>query len=442
MNDRENEGRGQALYRRAKELIPGGTQLLSKRPEMFLPDQWPAYYTTAAGCEVTDLDGNRYLDFSLMGVGSCILGYSDPDVSSAVVDAVRSGNLTTLNVPEEVELAELLVDLHPWADMVRYARSGGEAMAIAVRLARAASGKDIVLFSGYHGWSDWYLSANIADDEALDGHLISGLEPAGVPRELRETAIPFRFNDVAAFSQLVDRYEGRIGAIVLEPIRNAEPTPEFLEIVHRVTQKHGVPLVIDEITAGFRLNVGGAHQVVGWEPDIAVFAKGMSNGHPMAAVIGRRSVMEAAQRSFVSSTYWTDKTGPVAAIATIRKMLAVDAPRLLETVGHTVQTGWQTLIDELGITAHVGGIYPLSHIDFESEPLLWKSVFIQQMLKQGFLATGAVYASIAHTPELVDKYLAACRIVFEEMAHTHRSEGSVQSLLSGPTVHSGFRRLN
>jgi len=434
--------KGQDLYRRAKELIPGGTQLLSKRPEMFLPERWPAYYSSSRGCRVVDLDGNEYLDFSIMGVGSCILGYADPEVTDAVVGAIQSGNMSTLNAPEEVELAELLVELHPWAEMVRYARSGGEAMAIAVRLARAASGKDVVLFSGYHGWSDWYLSANIADDAALDGHLLSGLEPAGVPRSLKDTAVPFRFNDTAGLRELVDRYGDRIGAIVLEPIRNDRPEATFLAAIHDVRDRLRIPLVADEITAGFRLNVGGAHLEVGWKPDMAVFAKGMSNGHPMAAIIGSRAVMEAAQRSFVSSTYWTDRSGPVAALATIRKMKAIDAPRELDRVGATVQAGWQTIIDDLAIPAHVGGIRPLSHLDFAVDPLEWKTVFIQEMLKRGFLATGAVYASVAHTEELVKQYLAACRSVLTIMSAEFKKSGSVSSLLKGPVAHSGFQRLN
>ncbi len=435
-------GNGQDLYQRAKNLIPGGTQLLSKRPEMFLPDHWPAYYQSAEGCRVTDMDGHTYQDFAIMGVGSCILGYADPDVTNAVILAIRNGNMSTLNAPEEVELAELLLELHPWAEMVRYARSGGEAMSIAVRLARAASGKDLVLFSGYHGWADWYLAANIADDAALDGHLLSGLQPAGVPRSLKESAVPFPFNDVETFKAVVDQHRERIGAIVLESIRNEAPTEAFREVVHSTARRLGVPLVVDEITAGFRLNVGGAHLVTGWKPDIAVFAKGMSNGHPMAAIVGTQPVMDQAQKSFVSSTYWTDRTGPVAALATIRKMREIDAPAQLRAVGERVQAEWKQIIQELGIPAHVGGIFPLSHLDFESEPLVWKTAFIQEMLDRGYLATGAVYASVAHTPDLVDGYLSACREVLDRLQEVNCREGSVESILRGPVAHSGFQRLN
>ena len=437
-----SEGKGQLLYKRAKEIIPGGTQLLSKRPEMFLPDQWPAYYSSAEGCEVTDLDGNTYLDFSLMGVGSCILGYNDPDVSAAVIEAIKSGNMATLNVPEEVELAELLLGLHPWADMVRYARTGGEAMSIAVRLARAASGNDVVLFSGYHGWSDWYIAANIADDASLDGHLLSGLQPAGVPRTLNRTAVPFRYNDVEAFNSVLDKYNGKIGAIVVESIRNDMPTSEFLEAIHNAAGKHGIPLIVDEITAGFRLNIGGAHLVTGWNPDIAVFAKGMSNGHPMAAIIGKQGIMQAAQKTFVSSTYWTDKTGPVAALATIRKMQKINAPQLLSHVGETVQTGWKKLLAKYQIPGHVAGILPLSHIDFEMEDsLLFKTAFIQAMLDRKFLATNAVYATVAHLDTYIKQYIRACDEAFAEIWQAY-VEKRLEEYLRGPKAHVGFQRLN
>ena len=175
---------GQTLYRRARKVMPGGTQLLSKRPEMFLPGQWPTYYKSAKGAEVTDLDGKTYLDMSYCGIGATVLGFADPDVNAAVKTAIDMGSMSTLNCAEDIELAELLIELHPWADMVRFGRAGGEAMAIAVRIARAATGRDMMAFCGYHGWHDWYLSANLGETTALDGHLLPGLDTKGVPRGL------------------------------------------------------------------------------------------------------------------------------------------------------------------------------------------------------------------------------------------------------------------
>lgn len=434
-------GRSQKLYKKAKKLIPGGTQLLSKRPEMFLPEQWPAYYDRAKGCEVWDLDGGKYIDMSTMGVGSCILGYADDDVNKAVKSAIEAGSMSTLNAPEEVELAELLIKLHPWADMVRYARTGGEAMAIAVRIGRAKSRKDVVLFSGYHGWHDWYLSANLADKKSLDGHLLPGLHPLGVPRALKGTAYPFNYNDTKGFLDLVQKYGRKTGVVILESIRNKHPEKEFIEAIRTKTKEIDAVLIVDEISSGWRMNLGGAHLILGIEPDIAVFAKAMSNGFPMAAVIGKRDVMEVAQDTFISSTYWTDRIGPVAALATIRKMSDNNVTNHLMKTGRDIQEGWKSLALKHGIDIEVGGIFPLSHFSFKyKEPLIIKTLFTQLMLEKGFLATTAFYSSFAHWDEHVNKYLEAVDAAFDFISKAAK-QGNPAKYLKGPVCHSGFRRL-
>jgi len=435
-------GKGQDLYKKAKTIIPGGTQLLSKRPEQFLPDMWPAYYSKAKGCEVWDLDGKKYVDMSYMGIGSCTLGYADDDVDAAAKDAVSRGTMCTLNAPEEVELAELLLELHPWAGMVRYARCGGEAMAVAVRIARAATGKDTVLFSGYHGWNDWYLAANLADDKALDGQLLPGLKPAGVPRDLKGSAYPFAFNDTKAFLSLVEAHGASVGAIVLEAVRNIDPDKEFFAAVRREATRLGVPLVVDEVSSGFRINLGGAHLVLGLDPDIAVFAKGMSNGYPMGAIIGKGRFMDAAQGSFISSTYWTDRIGPAATIAAIRKMKSVKAQQHMMETGKKIQEGWKAAAVRKGLNIHVGSIYPLSHFDFEYEkPLVLKTLFTQEMLAKGFLASNSCYTSYAHKEEHVAAYLKACEEVFGLILAAVKS-GDPEAALKGPVCHAGFKRLS
>jgi len=434
-------GLSQDLYKKAKKLIPGGTQLLSKRPEIFLPDLWPAYYEKAKGCRVWDLDGNKYTDMSYMGIGASILGYADKDVDSAVKTAVDKGSMCTLNCPEEVELAELLCKLHPWAEMVRYARTGGEAMAIAVRIARAKTGKDLVLFCGYHGWHDWYLSANLADDKALDGHLLPGLKPKGVPRVLKNSAIPFSYNNIKGFLSLVDKYKNKIGTVVMEPVRNYYPEKGFLETIREMTEKLKIVLIFDEITSGWRLNLGGAHLKLGVNPDIAVFGKGISNGYPMAAIIGKSEVMEVAQETFISSTYWTERIGPVAALATIRKLKERDVPSHLINIGKKIQNGWRESAEKNRLKISVSGIYPLGHFSFNYEdPLILKTLFTQLMLERGFLATDSFYASYAHREKNVEKYLEVVDEVFEFIARAIK-ENKVKKYLKGPICHSGFRRL-
>jgi glutamate-1-semialdehyde aminotransferase len=435
-------GKSQDLYlKKGRRLIPGGTQLLSKRPEMFLPGLWPAYYEKAKGCKVWDLDGNSYIDMSYMGIGACVLGYADDDVDTVVKAAIDKGSITTLNCPEEIRLAEVLCEIHPWAEMVRYARTGGEAMAIATRIARTKTEKDLVLFCGYHGWHDWYLAANLSEDKALDGHLLPGLKPKGVPRFLKGTAIPFKYNDVSEFVSLADRYKSDIAAVIVEPIRNYYPEKGFFETIREMTTKLKAVLIIDEVSSGWRLNVGGAHLKLGVEPDIAVFAKGMSNGYPMAAVIGRAKTMDAAQETFISSTYWTERIGPAAALATINKLEEQNVPEHFANVGKQIQEGWKRLADKLGVPIEVTGIYPLGHFSFKYEnPMVLKTLFTQMMLEKGFLATTAFYASYAHKQEHIDKYLSAADESFGFISEAVE-KGNPEKHLKGPVCHTGFRRL-
>ncbi len=432
---------GPELYRKARTRIPGGTQLLSKRPEMFLPEQWPAYYSRAKGAEIWDLDGHKYIDMSYSGIGSCILGYADPDVDDAVRAAIDAGSMSTLNCPEEVELADLLCELHPWAGMVRYARCGGEAMAVAVRIARARTGREKVAFCGYHGWHDWYLAANLPGAGALDAHLLPGLAPAGVPASLSGTALPFHYNRLDELEQIVSANPGELAAIVMEPVRNTEPAPGFLESVRSLALNSGAVLIFDEVTAAFRMNTGGAHLRYGVTPDMAVFAKAISNGYPMAAIIGRGDVMKAAQDSFISSTYWTERIGPAAALATIRKHRRLDVPRQLDKIGRLVQAGWSAAAAGAGLPITVSGLPALSHftINLENAQAV-RTLFTQMMLDRGFLATNAFYAMYAHTGQQVENYLIAVGETFQQLASAvDRSE--VEGLLRGPVAHSGFHRL-
>ncbi|MDP2685127.1 MAG: aminotransferase class III-fold pyridoxal phosphate-dependent enzyme [bacterium] len=434
-------GKSQELYQKAKTLIPGGTQLLSKRPEMFLPNQWPSYYSKAKGCEVWDMDNNKYIDMSYMGIGTCTIGYADDEIDELVTTALREGNMCTLNAPEEVELAELLCELHPWADMARFCRTGGEAGAIAIRIARAYSKKDIVLFGGYHGWSDWYLASNLEDESNLDKVHLAGLEPNGVPMALKGTAYPFYYNDTESFKKLIEQHKGNIGAVIIESVRNKDPEKEFSDTLRELTSKYDIPLIIDEVSAGFRMTPGGAHLIHGIKPDIAIFAKGMSNGYPMAAIIGKKHIMEAAQTSFISSTYWTDRIGPVAALATIRKIIDNNICSHLISKGQKVKALWQEKADKHNIKINLGGMDPVPHFGFvHSSPLVIKTLFTQLMLERGFLASTAFYASFAHKDEHIEKYRIAVDESFGIIANAIK-QNNAESLLNGPTCHSGFQRL-
>lgn len=436
-------GTGQELYNKAKKIIPGGTQLLSKRPEMWLPDYWPAYYSKAKGCEVLDLDGNHFYDFSLMGVGANVLGYAFDEIDLAAKEAIDNGGMCTLNAPEEVYLAEKLIKLHPWAGMVRYAKAGGEAMALATRIARAYTGKDKVLVCGYHGWHDWYLSANLVKGDPLADVHLRGLEPAGVPSGLAGTNLIFHYNDINEFKNLVSENKGDIAAVIMEPIRNDEPLPGYLEEIRSICDTEGIVLVFDEITAGFRLCTGGSHLKYGVNPDMAVFAKGLTNGYPLSAIIGKTEVMQAAQKTFISSTFWTERIGLAAALKNIECYERLKVWEHQEKVGVKVSEGWKSIAKKHELKIHVSGILPLIHFGFEADkPLEYKTYFTQEMLKRGFLAGLGVYASFAHSDEIIDKYLLACDEVFGQVANIMNKGDNINNYLSGDVCHAGFERLN
>jgi glutamate-1-semialdehyde aminotransferase len=434
-----NVKKSQQLWSEAKKLIPGGSQLLSKRAEMLLPENWPAYFKKAKGVEVVDLDGNKFIDMAYMGVGPFILGYADPDVNAAVKKVIDEGSGSTLNCPEEVELAKLLIKIHPWAQMVRYARTGGEAVAIAVRIARAYTKKDKVAFCGYHGWHDWYLAANLTGDQNLTGHLLPGLSPIGVPRGLTNTALPFYYNHIEQLEEIIKKHD--IGVIVMEPSRHKEPENDFLEKVRKIADAIGAVLIFDEISSGFRRNVGGIHLLYKVIPDIAVFAKAISNGYPMGAIIGREKVMSAAQETFISSTYWTERIGPTAALATLKKMQRLRVPRHLEKIGNLIGRGWVKLARRHGLDITLGGPSALVNFSFNyGNAQELKTLFTQEMLKRGFLAVLTVYVSYAHKEKHIKQYLKAVDQVFKIISQAIK-DNKVKDLLEGPVAHKGFQRL-
>ena len=433
-------GAGQKLWKRAKRVIPGGNMLLSKRPEMFLPEQWPAYFSKAKGCRVWDLDGRQFIDMSLMGIGTNSLGYGHPEVDAAVNAAVAAGNMSTLNCPEEVYLAERLIELHPWADMVRFARTGGEANAIAIRIARAATGRDKVAICGYHGWHDWYLSANLADNQNLDGHLLPGLEPRGVPRNLRGTVFPFNYNNYSELDALVTTHD--IGVIKMEVVRSQGPEDDFLHKVRKLATDKGIVLIFDECTSGFRETFGGLHKKYGVEPDIAVFGKALGNGYAIAATIGRREVMEAAQSTFISSTFWTERVGPTAALMTLEVMERIKSWDIITQTGLQIRQRWQQLADKHGIAIEHWGLPALTGYSFRSPiALAYKTLVAQEMLAKDYLAGTCVYVCTEHTPAIVDGYFEALDSVFALIKECEKGT-DVMSLLKGPVCHSGFKRLN
>ena len=432
--------KGQLLWNKAKKIIPGGNMLLSKRSEMFLPDIWPSYYSKAKGCKVWDLDGQEYTDMSIMGIGTNILGYCNKEVDNAVIEIVNKSNMSTLNCPEEVYLAEKLIELHPWAEMVRLARTGGEANAMAIRIARAASGKDKVAICGYHGWHDWYLSANLNGDNKLGSHLLPGLDPAGVPQNLQDTVFTFNYNCIDELEEIIRNHD--IGVIKMEVSRNSEPHDDFLLKVRKIANDSNVILIFDECTSGFRQTEGGLHKFYGVEPDMAIFGKALGNGYAITAVIGRKEIMDFAQSTFISSTFWTERVGPTAGLKTLEVMKKTKSWELITQTGEGIGKRWKFLGEKYGLPIMISGLPSMIGFQIDSPNWLkYKTFITQEMLKSGYLASNVVYVCTEHNENIVNDYFQILELIFKKISDC-QSGLNIDSLLDGPVCHSGFTRLN
>ena len=432
--------KGQKLWDKAKTIIPGGNMLLSKRSEQFLPEIWPSYFSKAKGCEIWDLDNKRYLDLSIMAIGTNILGYGNEEVDNEVRRIIKNGNMSSLNCPEEVHLAEKLIEMHPWADMVKYARTGGEANAIAVRIARSAAKKDNIAICGYHGWHDWYLAANLENNKNLNEHLLPGLDTSGVPKDLKSTVFPFEYNDFEKLKKIVKK--NNIGVIKMEVSRSENPNKAFLGKVRKLATENGIVLIFDECTSGFRETLGGIHKKFNVEPDMAIFGKAIGNGYALTAVIGKREVMEHAQSSFISSTFWTERIGPAAALKTIEVMEKEESWKVITELGKKIKRRWEEIFSFYEIKSDIWGISALPGFTLGDKfSLEYKTLITQEMLKEGFLAGNSIYVCTQHTEKILDKYFDSFEKVIKLIQKCENGK-DVYSLLEGPVCHSGFKRLN
>jgi glutamate-1-semialdehyde 2,1-aminomutase len=433
---------GPELWSEAKTKISGGTGLLSKRAHLFDPQTWPSYFSRCQGAEVWDLDGRHYTDFT-GGVGAILLGHADAHVNAALHRRVSMGSYCTLASPDEVELAERLLALHPWAARVRYARGGGEALALAVRIARAATGRSGVAFCGYHGWSDWYLAANLGNEAALDGHLLPGLPPLGVPRELAGTTVPFRYNDPTSFDAALRALDGRLAAVVMEPMRSAWPREDFVSRVAARCRATGGVFVLDEVTSGWRFGFPGAAPRLGIEPDLAVYAKAMSNGVPCAAIVGREAVMDSADGSFISSSYWTDGLGPAAALACLGKMEREGVQAHVWQLGEHMQTGLREVATRHpSLRLAIGGMPCASSVAFQmgDDSAAAKALTIREMLRRGFLFSSQLYVMWPHTGAHTRDLLSALDESLAAVAAIH-DRGALRAESGVAAAPTGFARL-
>lgn len=429
---------GQLLYHKAKKTILGGNMMLSKRPEMYLPNKWPVYFKKSKKITVTDLDNNKYIDM-ICAVGTNVLGYANEKIDKEIKKIISSGIMSTLNCPEEVYLSKKLITIHKWADKVKYCRSGGEANAIAIRIARCAAKKDNIAACGYHGWHDWYLATNLKNSNNLNKHLLKGLTPLGVPKELKGTALPLEYNNEKELLNLTKNNKN-IAAIVLEGCRFSLPNKNFITLINKICKKKKICLIIDEITSGWRSTVGGIYKKVGFKPDIVVYGKGIGNGYPISCVVGKRKYMTLSNVSFVSSTAWTESVGLVAAKSTIEFFIKNKVNSKILKNGKLLIQGWNDLAKKYSLKLSTNEYSPLATFTFKYDQKINSKLyyyFSKEMLKHGYLASNSVYVSYCHNNIIIKKYLKYCDMVFNNISKILKSNMSKL-----PSRSDGFKRLN
>ena len=438
-----NISKGLNLWNRAKRVIPGGNMLLSKNPDRYLPNSWPTYFKSAKGCEVTDLDNNKYLDLSTMGVGTNTLGYGDQKVDLAVRKATNLGNISTLNCAEEVLLAEKLIKIHPWFQMVKFARTGGEANSIAIRIARAAAGRDNVAFCGYHGWHDWYLSTNLSNSKKnnLNNHLMKDLNVAGVPRKLKNTSFSFNYGDFKSLKSIIKNK--KIGIIKMEVCRNSQPNISFLKKVRALATKKKIILIFDECTTGFRETYGGLHKKIGIKPDMAIFGKALGNGYAITAILGKEKIMKSANNTFISSTFWTERIGSVAALKTLEVMKEQKSWTKINLIGLKIKKKWKKLFKKYNLSVSIRGINSLLNFIFKSKNhQIYKTLITQEMIRDKILATNAIYPCVKHSNSILNKYFKSLEKVLKIISMCENQGHDIKKFMRTKMSNKDFYRFN
>jgi len=434
--------RSQELYKRAGELIPGWTQLISRRADQFANGVSPIYAQRAAGSRFIDVDENEYIDW-VNAVGAIILGHADGVVDGAVKEQIDRGSLYTLNSPLEIELAEELCSTISSAQMVRYTKGGGEACAVAARIARGSTGRDKILICGYHGWHDWYQAANYGVDPESGEYPFAGIEPIGVPKALAGSVIPFSYGNLEMLEALLKEHAGDVAAIMMEPARSELPPAGYLEGVKALAEQYEVILIFDEVSCGWRQAIGGIQSIVGVTPDMTVLAKAMSNGYPMGAVVGTRTVMEPAARMFISSSYWSDNIGLVASLTTIRELKRRDSESRLRAIGENLRTALNGAIAASGLSGRCAGIFanPYIALDLPSgvDSRKVSTLFIQEMARRGVHTYMSFKATLAHTDADIAQTGAAAGAAFQ-VIKTGIDQDNLDTLLVADVKKEPFRR--
>lgn len=439
LKEKKNKVKAKKIWNKALKIIPGGNGLISKRPERFLPGLWPTYYKSSNGIRIKDIEGKIFKDFAQMGFGTSTLGYKNKFIDNKVKKAIDTGITTTLNCTEEYIFAKKILEIDKFADQVKFAKGGGEAMAIAIRLARSYSQKDEIAFSGYHGWHDWYLATNLQNTKNLNKHLLSGLDPKGVPVSLKNSIHPFSYGNTDELKKIIKKR--KIGTIVLEGARYDFPDKKFVQEINSLCKKEKILLVIDEITSGWRQSLGGTYKITGFKPDIVVYGKGIANGYPISVIVGKRKVMKEANNTFVSSSVWTEKIGFVAGIASLDFFKKKKVDKHILKIGNLIKKNWIKLAKKYDLNIKTNSFVSLCSFFFQYGNLNDKlyTFFSQEMLKYKYIANNSVYISYAHKEKDVKKYLYFCDKVFEKISLSLKQK---KINLKGKVRSMAFKRLN
>ncbi len=402
------------LWKKAIQLIPTGNSFLSKNPSRFYAREWPTYYSKAKGCFIWDLENKKFIDFSYMGVGTNIMGYSNNIINKKVIDCIKNSSMSTLNSPEEVHFAKKMIEIHPWAAQAKFAKTGAEANAIAVRIARSYNKKNKIIICGYHGWHDWYLSAKMQKKNFMDTHLFSNLKISGVPSFLKNSTLSFKYNDFEGLKKILKKNKD-ISAIIMEVQRDYKPTNKFLQKVRSICNKKNICLIFDECTTGFRECYGGLHLKHKVFPDIAMFGKAIGNGTSITTLIGRKKIMRHAKDSFISSTFWSDRTGFVSGLATLDLMKKTKSWIKIKEKGRKIKFLLQKEANKNGLKINFKGMDTLIKFELLNTKKNYKKIITEEMLKKGFLANDNIYVSLAHSEKIIKKYIFAIGKVFAKI---------------------------
>jgi len=426
------------LWFKANKIIPGGNTLLSKRPQLWLPKKWPTHFLKAKDINVFDEKNNKYTD-CVFAVGTNVLGYCNKNIDNYVKKAIDKGVMSSLNCKEEVEFAEEMLKANKWAGMVKFARGGGEANSIAVRIARCNTKNTNIAFCGYHGWHDWYVSSNLTSKKSLDGHLIEGINVKGTPNSFVNTSFPFKYNDLEGLKKLISNK--KIGVIIMEVKRYIEPKNDFLIKVRDLCDKKNIILIFDECTTGFRENYGGLHQNYKVYPDIAMYGKAIGNGYAINAIVGKKELMLNSKDSFISSTFWGERVGFAAGIATLREMKKTNSWKIIKSQGQEIINKWKRIAHQNKIKIRILGIPSIPTMVFETNNLVYKTLIAQEFLKHKILASNIFYVSTKHTSRKLSNYFDKLNDIFLIINKVQKGD-DIKKYLKSEIVESHFSRLN